>query len=344
MYFKPSKKKDKKIIIKLLKNSNIRYKTTKQGAFLSNFNLKKEFSFLFKDILPTMKPIYTLVLVALIVSVLSFYIIGLEMNLKSLTCENKQLVEKNTQLNCNIDDVNSVILELDLEAKNQLGIIQDQKNQLDKVENSLTNISDEKDALLYEILNMINDLPIFNNLVSRSGNLYQATTQIQEAKLIIQNTLGDDYDIDEVIKKLDNENDRILDYTRRYPDYQPVSGILTSRFGYRRDPFTGETRYHAGIDIAAPTGTNIYSCAYGVVVEVSYNSSSGNYITINHGNGYQTHYKHLSKTLVSVGQTVSKGERIGLVGFTGRSTGSHLHLEYYLNGVLINPLDYVFYG
>lgn len=109
----------------------------------------------------------------------------------------------------------------------------------------------------------------------------------------------------------------------------PTGGILTQYFSW----------YHGGNDIAAPVGTPVFAADAGRVVTVQYlNYGYGNHVIINHGNGYQTLYGHLSRIDVSEGQNVARGERIGLMGNTGRSTGSHLHLEIYQGGTRVNPL------
>ncbi|MBQ7158047.1 MAG: M23 family metallopeptidase [Treponema sp.] len=113
---------------------------------------------------------------------------------------------------------------------------------------------------------------------------------------------------------------------------------LTSRFGTRKDPFTGVKSSHTGIDMACPTGTPIYAAMSGTVVYSGWSNIFGNYVIINHGNGYQTLYGHMSKILARKGQSVSQGTRIGLVGSTGYSTGPHLHLTVYKNGKLVDPL------
>lgn len=112
---------------------------------------------------------------------------------------------------------------------------------------------------------------------------------------------------------------------------------LTSRFGRRADPFTGVTSSHTGIDMACPTGTPIYASMSGKVVVAGWNNIFGNYVIINHENGYQTLYGHMSKILTSSGQRVAQGARIGLVGSTGYSTGPHLHFTVYKNGKLVDP-------
>lgn len=114
---------------------------------------------------------------------------------------------------------------------------------------------------------------------------------------------------------------------------KPVSGIVSSRFGATN----GRDHSHKGIDIAAPTGTPIYACGDGKVTRAGWANGYGYLVVISHGNGVETYYGHCSKLFVSAGQTVSSGAKIANVGSTGRSSGSHLHLEIRKNGVQINP-------
>jgi len=121
----------------------------------------------------------------------------------------------------------------------------------------------------------------------------------------------------------------------RWPTGGPSN--VTSPFGTRKHPIFGDMRFHAGIDIGVPHGTVVVAADGGTVVTSTYNSSYGNYIVIDHGNGRQTLYAHLSTRSVGVHTSVSKGQQIGLVGSTGISTGPHLHFEVIENGSRINP-------
>lgn len=117
---------------------------------------------------------------------------------------------------------------------------------------------------------------------------------------------------------------------------QPVSGIITSRFGPRT------RNNHRGLDIGAPGGTPIMAAASGTVTTAGWLDDYGYLVVISHGNGVQTAYAHCSQILVSTGQSVSQGEVIAKVGTTGRSTGNHLHLEVRVNGVRYDPQNYVY--
>ena len=117
---------------------------------------------------------------------------------------------------------------------------------------------------------------------------------------------------------------------------RPVGGVITSRFGAR------SRGTHTGLDIATSTGTPIVAAAGGTVTYSGYRGSYGNLLVISHGNGVTTYYAHCSKLYVSAGVTVAQGQQIAAIGNTGNSTGPHLHLEVRLNGVALNPQNYVY--
>jgi len=116
--------------------------------------------------------------------------------------------------------------------------------------------------------------------------------------------------------------------------------IVTSEFGYRKDPFTGKSKGHGGIDLGVPTGTSVRAALPGTVTIAQYSSSYGYYVMIDHG-GLATLYAHNSKLMVKVGQTVNAGDIVSLSGSTGRSTGPHLHFEVRVNGERTNPRSYL---
>ncbi|HYE28173.1 MAG TPA: M23 family metallopeptidase [Allosphingosinicella sp.] len=127
------------------------------------------------------------------------------------------------------------------------------------------------------------------------------------------------------------------------PSAEPVQNTsFTSGFGVRSDPFRGRAAMHAGIDLAGAIGTPIYATADGVVGRSEWNSGGyGNLVELDHGHGIQTRYGHLSKSLVAAGQRVKRGDVIGLMGSTGRSTGSHLHYEVRIDGKAVNPVPFM---
>ena len=121
----------------------------------------------------------------------------------------------------------------------------------------------------------------------------------------------------------------------------PSSSYITSGFGYRKEVMAGSGTFHNGIDIAVNAGAPILAAKAGRVISASYHYSMGNHVILDHGNGVYTIYMHSSKLLVSVGQEVTQGETIALVGSTGMSTGPHLHFSVKLSGQYVNPLNYV---
>jgi murein DD-endopeptidase MepM/ murein hydrolase activator NlpD len=123
------------------------------------------------------------------------------------------------------------------------------------------------------------------------------------------------------------------------PSIWPAYGWLTGTFGGRSDPFTGERGFHHGLDIATDKGQRVYATAHGTVESAAYTGEYGNLLVIKHDFGLTTRYGHLSKFLVAPGVTVKRGDVIGIVGSTGRSTGTHLHYEILANDKLLNPLQ-----
>ena len=131
------------------------------------------------------------------------------------------------------------------------------------------------------------------------------------------------------------------------PAIQPVSNKdltrIASGFGYRIDPVYKVTKFHAGLDFTAPQGTPIYATADGVVKEADYNAGGfGNHVIISHGYGYETLYGHMYRIKTKVGARISRGEVIGYVGSTGKSTGPHCHYEVHKGGEPVDPVYYFY--
>ena len=125
------------------------------------------------------------------------------------------------------------------------------------------------------------------------------------------------------------------------PSLAPVDGWVTSGFGQRMSPFTGESMYHKGIDVAAPIGTPIYAPADGVVVFSGRKEGFGNFVMIAHGYGIVTGYGHNAQNLVTSGQAIRRGEQVATIGQTGRTTGPHLHYEIWVNGRVVDPKRFI---
>jgi murein DD-endopeptidase MepM/ murein hydrolase activator NlpD len=122
------------------------------------------------------------------------------------------------------------------------------------------------------------------------------------------------------------------------PSVWPVAGWLTSSYGTRKDPFTNDRGFHPGLDISADFGQPVVATGDATVSSAGSNGAYGNMVMLDHGFGIVTKYGHLSRIAVSGGQQVKRGDVIGYVGSTGRSTGSHLHYEIWMNGRLTNPM------
>ena len=142
----------------------------------------------------------------------------------------------------------------------------------------------------------------------------------------------------ETLFKYLNDQQNLLAST---PAVRPCQGWTTSRFGYRKSPFTGRREFHKGLDIANRKGSPVIATADGVITFVGPKGLLGNVVRVDHGHGMVTRYGHLSKMLVKRGQAVKRGDKIALMGNSGRSTGPHLHYEVHLNGIPVNPHKYI---
>jgi murein DD-endopeptidase MepM/ murein hydrolase activator NlpD len=134
------------------------------------------------------------------------------------------------------------------------------------------------------------------------------------------------------------ERKRLLDAT---PSIMPVHGRFSHGFGWRADPITGEREFHQGIDIVAPTGSVVRASADGIVASTGRNAGYGKTVDVSHGLGWSTRYGHLSEISVLPGQRVRRGDILGGVGSTGRSTGPHLHYEIFRDGKRVDPTPYL---
>jgi murein DD-endopeptidase MepM/ murein hydrolase activator NlpD len=158
-------------------------------------------------------------------------------------------------------------------------------------------------------------------------DIYQIRKQIQ----LSMNT------VDSIKEYLRNQKDLYLST----PKGLPVEGRLTSLFGSRSNPITGQVELHRGIDISAPSGTIVRATADGVVSFSGWNRGGGNTVVVEHGQGFSTCYAHNSANSVTVGQSIKRGEIVGYVGSTGNATGSHVHYEIWQGGRVINPKQHM---
>lgn len=142
-------------------------------------------------------------------------------------------------------------------------------------------------------------------------------------------------------KELLYRSNKYLDAIHSVPLGRPIPGGVSSRFGHREDPVNGKKGFHSGVDIRGRSGDTILATADGVVRKAFWNGGYGRYIEIDHGNGYTTKFAHMHSMSVKRGDKVTRGQKIGTVGNSGRSTGSHLHYEICLRGASINPSNFM---
>ncbi len=190
----------------------------------------------------------------------------------------------------------------------------------------------------------------------------QTATVLQNTKTLRENyvaRLSDEEkakqeQIDEMTEQYEDINNQILELAKQGLDTAYIGGELawpvpgyttiTSYYGMRIHPITGQYKLHTGVDISAPIGANFIAVNDGIVTKAEYNSAYGNMVVIDHGGGISTLYAHGSEILVTVGQTVSQNDPVLKVGSTGYSTGPHAHFEVRINGVVTDPLPYITTG
>jgi murein DD-endopeptidase MepM/ murein hydrolase activator NlpD len=143
--------------------------------------------------------------------------------------------------------------------------------------------------------------------------------------------------LDRIEASLDNQ----IRQAAATPAISPVRGILTSAYGYRKDPISGERALHRAVDLSTAPGQPVMATADGIVLRAERSGRLGNAVVIAHGFGFTTRYGHLSRFAVQAGERVARGEVIGYVGNTGRATGYHLHYEVLADGSPVNPLIYI---
>lgn len=205
------------------------------------------------------------------------------------------------------------------------------KNSLKYEKEKLEQLSDEKTRQIKIYQGLVAD-----NRQNVASYAAQIADQEKEVEAILQ---GGRDKISQSEKSGDTV--QIMPTNGEYAWPLPVSGRITSTFGYRKAPTAGASSYHKGVDIAVNTGTNVLACKEGKVVTAAYSSSAGNYVAIYHGGGIYSYYMHCSQLKTSVGKHVEKGQVIARSGSTGISTGPHLHFAMYKSGNYVNPMYYV---
>lgn len=206
------------------------------------------------------------------------------------------------------------------EYQTQISILQQQQENL--VEESVSRL-DERSRVIESIMDTIGVEVIIEEDPKHSGGPFIASDEGSYGKKLLLHT------------------DKYLSILEKTPIGRPLPTKISSRFGPRKDPLNKKKGFHEGLDFKGNTGDKIRATAAGTVKTSTYSRGWGNYIVIDHHNGYKTLFAHLSKRLVKKGENVTRGKVIGHVGNTGRSTGSHLHYEIQLHGKPIDPMKYI---
>ena len=221
------------------------------------------------------------------------------------------------------------------------------ENRLDTIEKNFSEVREYDNMIYSQILGYNIDTTSINQFININflNEKYTIISSNLDAKTMHVSKM-----VASQLKKLKNEyavaqtNKKSINY---YPTISPIKTIdiekIASGFGWRKHPVYKIPLFHDGIDIVAKKGTYIYSSASGIAKKVKYSRFKyGNHILINHENGFETLYAHLSQILVREGQFINKGQLIATVGNTGLSTGPHLHYEVHFNGRKKNPLNYLY--
>ena len=211
----------------------------------------------------------------------------------------------------------------------------------------------QRDDNLYRVIFQADPIPSAIRKAGYGGtNLYEHLMDMANSDLVVNTTQKMDMltkqlyiqsrSFDDVVEMCKNHDEML----RCIPAIQPISNKdlrkTASGYGTRIDPIYGTTRFHAGMDFSAHPGTDVYATGDGTVVKMGWETGYGNLIIVDHGFGYQTWYAHLQGFRTKLGKRVVRGEVIGAVGSTGKSTGPHLHYEVHVKGQVVNPVNYYF--
>jgi murein DD-endopeptidase MepM/ murein hydrolase activator NlpD len=214
----------------------------------------------------------------------------------------------------------------------------------------LEQVAKERDIQVASLGSLASEVSALYGLRSDPAMVAASTEQIQEAQ--VHSSLDQLYALKHTalsgaasvgISLGLTKNSTTADWVRANsaPNLWPVEGLITGSFGERIDPFNGEGAFHSGVDISASVGSSVIAPADGVVTFADFLGGYGRAIMVDHGHGISTRYGHLSSFAVTAGQYIHRGDTIGYVGLSGRSTGPHLHYEVRINDVPVNPHKYL---
>lgn len=294
-------------------------------------------------------PLLTLTLVSTLVILYMLHVDSLDFNQKMQLQLSEQEIEFEQSLSAKEQTIESLQNDV-ITLSHQAEEVKSKVEELKKLENEIKGITEpvavqDKPVQISSFEGYSEIEPVRKKAIG--GSLVPA--QNSDISKLASSTESDfshlDDEMDLLFDNLSLAKDEILEYQelmRITPTLWPtVSKRVTSNFGYRSDPFTRKPSLHAGIDIGGKVNSPIYSTADGIVLTAGYDRAAGNHIIINHSNGIRTIYMHLNKLLVQKDDTIKKGQEIGKLGSTGRSTGPHLHYEVLKNGTQIDPRPYM---
>lgn len=278
---------------------------------------------------------FLIVIIVLLVSAFAIDACILNQKIDTLNESNIQSWEANQKL----EEANK---KLDKDIKDKEKDLKDKDEIIKSKDEEIAQKEAENDALADDIIDKIDKIEIGNSSTSRSdSDLVNVRNSFTELENLVRDAIGYTEKANAIVDALNKKADDYEDILDRYPDYRPTVGEITSPFGYRVHPITGKTKFHKGVDLDNVTGTAIWASAKGIVTFAGYDGSYGYSIVIDHGNGFQTRYAHLSEMISGVGDEVEKGELIGRMGASGNVTGDHLHFEVIKNGNRVNPMNYI---
>lgn len=234
---------------------------------------------------------------------------------------------------------------LDDALKNQSASISELKDQLKEEKETYSIRLEELDQLEESFVSVINKFNYENNFdvqIASSRSLSLGRESLTNEDLVVDDEFTklinlDISEYDEVIKEVENK----LNFLESKPDLVPVSGRISSDYGWRTHPVTGRRDFHDALDIVGNVGDDIKVAGAGIVTFSGYSGSYGNVVIISHGYGYKSVYAHNNKNIMPVGTEVKKGQVIAELGRTGRVTGPHVHFEIHKDGKVINPKDLI---
>lgn len=242
--------------------------------------------------------------------------------------------------------------EISLQKSRMEGQYKALQGQMSDIQGILTDLQ-QRDDNLYRVVFQAEPIPYeVRRTANTNADYYEQLLRMTNSQIVVETTKKlnelkkqlyvQSKSYDEIVVLAQNK-EKMLE---AIPAIQPVANKdltrVASGYGMRMDPIYHSRRFHAGMDFTAPTGTDIYATGNGRVLSAGWQQGYGNCVEIDHGFGYVTLYGHMHSISVNAGQTVKRGEVIGLVGNTGKSTGPHLHYEVHYKGEIMNPQNYYF--